>query len=53
MIVFNECAVKTMRRMKDNFLDLTVSSPPYDKIRDYQGFKFPFNDISKETTRET
>ena len=28
-------------------VDLVVTSPPYDDIRDYGGFKFDFSDISK------
>lgn len=53
MILFNECCLDSMKRMKDNYVDLTVSSPPYDKIRDYKGFDFPFHDIAKELYRIT
>ena len=53
MIVFNECCIRSMKRMKDNFIDLTVCSPPYDSIRKYQGFEFPFDEISKELYRVT
>ena len=29
-----------MRGWPDGFIDLTVTSPPYDSLRDYNGFKF-------------
>ena len=31
--------------MPDNFVDLTVTSPPYDNLRDYKGYSFPFDEI--------
>lgn len=42
-----------MQRMPDNFVDLTVTSPPYDKLRDYNGYSFPFEEIAKELYRVT
>ena len=37
--------------MPDDFLDLVVTSPPYDDLRDYKGFEFPFEQITKELYR--
>lgn len=37
--------------MPDNFIDLVVTSPPYDDLRSYKGFSFPFEDIAKELFR--
>ena len=42
-----------MKRMDDCFIDLTVTSPPYDGLRDYNGYSFPFEDIAKELFRIT
>jgi len=42
-----------MKRMEDDFIDLTVTSPPYDNLRDYNGYSFPFEDIAKELYRVT
>ena len=42
-----------MRRMPDVFIDLTVTSPPYDNLRNYKGYSFPFEDIAKELYRVT
>lgn len=42
-----------MAKMPDNFIDLTVTSPPYDGLRTYNGYSFPFEDIAKELFRVT
>ena len=51
--IYNESNLDTMKRMPDNFVDLTVASPPYDNLRDYKGYSFPFEDIAKELYRVT
>ncbi len=51
--IYNENCLDTMKRMPDNFIDLTVTSPPYDNLRDYKGYSFPFEDIAKELYRVT
>lgn len=51
--IFNECALKTMSRMPDESIDLTVTSPPYDNLRKYNGFIFDFESIAKELFRVT
>ncbi len=33
--IFNEDCLQTMSRMKDNSIDLVVTSPPYDNLRSY------------------
>ena len=45
--------VDVMRRWPDNIVQLTVTSPPYDSLRDYQGYDFPFHDIATELFRVT
>ena len=42
-----------MARMPDNFIDLTVTSPPYDNLREYKGYSFPFEEIANELYRVT
>lgn len=37
----------------DNFVDLTVTSPPYDDLRNYKGYSFDFENIAKELFRIT
>ncbi len=51
--LYNENCLDTMQRMPDNFIDLTVTSPPYDKLGDYKGFKFPFKHIARHLYRVT
>ena len=51
--IYNENCLEPKKRMPDNFLDLTVTSPPYDNLRTYKGFIFPFEEIAKELYRVT
>lgn len=51
--IYNEDCVDNMRSMPDNFIDLTVTSPPYDSLREYNGYTFNFPAISQELFRVT
>ncbi len=51
--IYYEDDLKTMARMPDNFIDLTVTSPPYDDLRTYQGYSFDFEGTAKELYRVT
>lgn len=51
--IYNENCLETMSRMPDGFIDLTVTSPPYDNLRTYNGYSFPFEEIAKELFRVT
>ena len=51
--IHNENCLETMAKMPDNFIDLTVTSPPYDGLRDYKGYSFLFEEIAKELYRVT
>ena len=42
-----------LAQIPDNYVDLTVTSPPYDKLRDYHGFQFDFQTIAAEMYRIT
>jgi site-specific DNA-methyltransferase (adenine-specific) len=42
-----------MKRLEDNYIDLTVTSPPYQNLRTYNGFSFDFNQTAKELFRVT
>lgn len=35
--IYNENCLDTMAKMSDGFVDLTVTSPPYDNLRTYNG----------------
>ena len=51
--IYNENCLDTMSRMKDNYIDLTSTSPPYDNLRSYNGYIFEFEGIAKELFRIT
>ena len=51
--VHNENCLETMSRMENAFIDLTVTSPPYDNLRNYNGYEFDFEAIAKELFRVT
>lgn len=51
--VYNENCLHTMLRMPSNFVDLILTSPPYDNLRDYKGFNFPFKHIARQLYRVT
>ena len=42
-----------MKTFEDECIDLTVTSPPYDNLRTYNGFTFDFEGIAKELYRVT
>lgn len=42
-----------MKRVKDDVIDLTVTSPPYDDLRNYKGYDFNFKEIAKQLYRIT
>jgi site-specific DNA-methyltransferase (adenine-specific) len=51
--IYNENCLDTMARMPDCFVDLTVTSPPYDNLRTYNGYSFDFEAVAKELYRVT
>lgn len=51
--IYQESNLDTMAKMPNNFLDLTVTSPPYDNMRKYNGYCFDFENVAKELYRTT
>ena len=51
-LIIGNC-VDIMRSWPDEIVQLTVTSPPYDKLRNYKGYNFPFEEIAKELYRVT
>lgn len=49
--VYNEDNLITMAKMPNDFVDLVVTSPPYDDLRTYNGYSFPFEKIARELYR--
>lgn len=51
--IYNMDCLEGMEEIPDNFIDLTVTSPPYDNLRKYNGFSWDFESIAKELYRVT
>lgn len=61
--IYNEDCLETMRRMPDDYIDLVLTSPPYDAMRKYggektyhqrlneTGYSFPFEEIAQQLVR--
>ena len=45
--------IKVLKGFESNCIDLTVTSPPYDDIRNYNGYSFDFEEVSKQLYRVT
>lgn len=46
-------SAKLLKTISTETIDLTVTSPPYDNLRDYKGYDFDFETIAKELYRVT
>lgn len=51
--IYNIDCVEGMKLLDDNSIDLTVTSPPYDNLRNYNGFSWAFENTAKELYRIT
>jgi DNA modification methylase len=51
-VIQGDC-LEVMKTFDDECIDLTVTSPPYDNLRDYKGYAFDFEGIAKELYRVT
>ena len=51
-IIEGNC-VEVMKSFDENSIDLTVTSPPYDNLRTYKGYVFPFEEIAEQLYKVT
>ena len=51
--VYHEDCLTYLKNQPDSSIKFTLTSPPYDDIRDYKGYSFPFEEIAKELWRTT
>ena len=51
--IYNMDCVAGMKLLDDESVDLTVTSPPYDNLRTYNGFTWDFESVAKELYRVT
>ncbi len=51
--IYHADCIDFMQAMEENSVDLTVTSPPYDELRHYNGYEFDFMKIAEELFRVT
>ena len=49
-VIQGDC-LEIMKKIPDKSIDLIVTSPPYDNLRDYKGYSFDFNFIAENLYR--
>lgn len=49
--IYNENCLSTMQKMPDNFVDCVLTSPPYDNLREYEGYSFNFEFVAQDLYR--
>ena len=52
VLMLGDC-VERMKEIPDGSVDLTVTSPPYDDLRKYEGYSFDFEGVARELYRVT
>ena len=45
--IYHENCIDTLSRMPDELIDMTLTSPPYDDLREYNGYHFPVEEIAE------
>ena len=51
--IYNENCLTYLKTLPENSVKFTLTSPPYDDIRNYNGYSFPFEEIAQELWRTT
>lgn len=51
--IYNMDCLDGLKLLPENSIDLTVTSPPYDNLRTYNGYSFDFEGIAQELFRVT
>ena len=49
-VTVGDC-LDVMKDFEDGCIDMALTSPPYDNLRNYKGYVFPFEDIAQELYR--
>lgn len=52
LLLHGDCK-EQLKKIEDNTVDMTITSPPYDNLRKYDGYSFDFESIAKELYRVT
>lgn len=51
--IINDDCVSVLKNFEENCIDFTLTSPPYDNLRNYNGYNFDFENIAKQIFRVT
>jgi len=51
-LICGDCK-EELKNLDSGCIDLTVTSPPYDNLREYKGYTFDFKEIARELFRVT
>lgn len=51
--IYQMDCVEGMKLIPENSIDFTITSPPYDQLRDYKGYSFDFEGVASELFRIT
>ena len=51
-IIERKC-IEVMKNFEEQFIDLTITSPPYDNLRIYKRYVFPFEQIAEQLYQVT
>lgn len=51
--IYNDNCLEVIKKIDNEYIDLTLTSPPYDNLRKYNGYTFDFKLIAKELFRVT
>ena len=51
--IYNDNCLTYLKTQSSDSIKFTLTSPPYDDIRDYKGYSFPFEEIAQELWRVT
>lgn len=49
--IYNNNCLDYLKTLQDNSLKFIITSPPYDDLRNYNGYSFDFESIAKELVR--
>lgn len=52
-VIYNQDCLEGLKVLPDACIDLTVTSPPYDNLRNYNGFEWDFERVAQELFRIT
>lgn len=51
--IYHENCIDTLAGLDDDIIDMTLTSPPYDDLRDYNGYHFPVDEIARGLFQKT